>query len=230
MAKGGKDKPGHHQLELYGIQQAFKHIDASMELTLEQKAGLEFAYLEALAHRQSGGKNSIPNLERYVELNPELFVQVIVWAYRRRDEGVDPPEFRVAPENIKFMAERGYKLLDSLDRIPGHNDLDQLETPRLAKWVDTVRDSCAQLSRSEIGDVCIGRLLSSASAGRGSVWPCEEVRDVMEAVRSDAIMRGAHTGLYNARGVHWRGDGGARERELADKYRRWAETLQFTHP
>ena len=37
-------------------------------------------------------------------------------------------------------------------------------------------------------------------------------------------------GLYNARGVHWRKEGGEQERELADKYRVWAEALQFTHP
>ncbi|WP_441267714.1 hypothetical protein AB7G19_03055 [Bradyrhizobium sp. 215_C5_N1_1] len=37
------------------------------------------------------------------------------------------------------------------------------------------------------------------------------------------------TGVYNSRGVHWRGEGGE-ERELAAKYRKWGEALQFSHP
>ena len=52
----------------------------------------------------------------------------------------------------------------------------------------------------------------------------------MEDLQSEEVSNGAHTGLYNARGVHWRGEGGGQERELADKYRKWADALQFTHP
>ena len=52
----------------------------------------------------------------------------------------------------------------------------------------------------------------------------------MEDIQSEEISKGAHTGIYNARGVHWRGEGGRQERELAEKYRKWADVLQFTHP
>jgi hypothetical protein len=41
---------------------------------------------------------------------------------------------------------------------------------------------------------------------------------------------GARTGLYNARGVHFRREGGDEERGLAAKYRKWAEVLRYTHP
>ena len=40
----------------------------------------------------------------------------------------------------------------------------------------------------------------------------------------------AHTGVYNSRGVHWRGEGSDQERELAGKYRKWGEALQVSHP
>lgn len=43
-------------------------------------------------------------------------------------------------------------------------------------------------------------------------------------------MRGVCTGRYNLRGVHWRGEGGDQERELANQYRQWAQALRFTHP
>lgn len=231
MAQGGNDQPGHYQLEHYNVEEAFKHLNGSSVLTLDQKAGLEFAYIEVLARpwerRESYG---VPNLERYVEAHPELFVQAVAWAYKRKDGATDPVEFQVPSERIKSMAERGYKLLEAIQRIPGHNDLGELEATRLAKWIATVRQSCTELSRTDIADVCIGRVLSCAPVGKDGVWPCEPVRDAMEEIQSESMMQGAHTGIYNSRGVHWRGEGGEQERELADKYRKWGQALQLTHP
>jgi hypothetical protein len=218
-------------LEEYDVERAFKHISASQELTLDQKASLEFAYIDILARPwRSGGNHGVPNLERYVELHPELFVQAVVWTYKRDDGAIDPPEFGVAPDDIKHMAQRGSKLLDGLKRIPGHNDLGELETDRLAKRVKTVRTSCTQLSRGESGEHCIGKLLSSAPVGSDGVWPCEPVRDVMEELHSRSVMSAARIGRYNIRGPHVREEGGKQERELAQEYRNWAEASQFTHP
>jgi plasmid maintenance system antidote protein VapI len=234
IAKGGNDKPGEYRLEQYHIEEAFKYLDKSSVLTLEQKAGLEFAYLDALAlpwrRGESGRGNGIPNLERYVELHPEIFVQAVVWAYKRNDGNVDPPDLQASADVAKGQAERGYKLLEALQRLPGYDDLGELKKERLAKWVATVRQSCNDLARGEIGDLAIGKLLSHAPTGKDDVWPCEEVRDVMEEIQSEHIMDGARTGVYNSRGVHWRGEGGDQERDLAAKYRNWAQALQSSHP
>lgn len=231
MAQGGNDQPGHYRLEHYNVEQAFKHLNSSPALTLDQKAGLEFAYLEVLARLwDSRDSYGIPNLERYVQAHPELFVQAVVWAYKRKDRATDPAEFQVPPDRVNDMAERGYKLLEAIERIPGYNDLGELEATRLAKWVATVRESCAELSRADIADTCIGKLLSCAPIGKDDVWPCEAARDVMEEIQSEPMMQGAHTGVYNSRGVHWRGEGGDQERELAEKYRKWGQALHVSHP
>jgi hypothetical protein len=128
------------------------------------------------------------------------------------------------------MAERGYKLLESIQRIPGHNDLGELEANRLAKWIAIVRQSCAALSRADAADACIGKVLSCSPVGKDGVWPSEPVRGVIEDIQSESMARGAHTGVYNSRGVHARGEGGDQERELSDKYRRWGQALQVSHP
>jgi hypothetical protein len=93
-----------------------------------------------------------------------------------------------------------------------------------------VRQSCVDLARADVADVCIGKVLSCAPVGKDGVWPCEPVRDAMEDIQSESMMRGAHTGVYNSRGVHWRGEGGDKERELAEKYREWGQALQVSHP
>ncbi len=231
MAKNSQDKAGEYQLHDYDVRRAFQLLNRNSDLTLEEKAGLEFAYLEVLARSFRGGdQQQIPNLERYIEEHPELFVQAVVWAYKRKDRGEDPAEFRIT-EGREHMAQRGYRLLEAIERIPGQDKATKEEQQeKLAEWVATVRRSCAELDRAEIADVCLGKLFSNAPAGEDGAWPNEAVRDVMEDLRSEDISSGAHTGLYNARGVHWRGEGGGQERELADKYRAWADTLQFTHP
>ena len=223
MAEGGNDQPGHYRLEHHNVEAAFKHVDNSPALTLDQKAGLEFAYIEVLARPWDRRDNyGIPNLERYVEAHPELFIQAIAWTYRRKDGATDPAEVQVPAERVKTMAERGYKLLEAIERVPGHNDLGELETDRLAKWISTVRQSCADLDRADVADLRIGMMLSCAAVGKDGVWPCEPVRDVMEDIQSEEMLRGAHTGVYNSRGVHSLGEGGGQERDLAEKYRKWA--------
>src|SRR5205807_8330249 len=93
MARGGNDQPGQYMLEHYNVEEAFKHVNNSPALTLDQKAGLEFVYLEVLARPwDSREKYGIPNLERYVEIHPELFVQAIVWVFKRTDGATDPAE------------------------------------------------------------------------------------------------------------------------------------------
>jgi addiction module HigA family antidote len=232
MAQGGKEQSGQYALEHYHVEAAFKCLNSSAALSIDDKAVLEFAYVDVLARRWERRKDAygIPNLERYMEAHPEQFAQAIVWSYKRSDGATDPPEFRVSEDHAKSIAERSYKLLDALHRIPGHNELDELKTDHLAKWVATVRRLCAELGRTEIGDTLIGRLLSNAPVGKDGIWPCEPVRDVLEDVQSEEMIHGAQTGVYNSRGVHWRGEGGDQERDLAEKYRRWGEALQISHP
>lgn len=229
--KEGQDQPGQYPLDQYYVQEAFAIIDKSTVLTLEQKAGLEFAYIDALSTPWGRGEQrGAPNLQQYVAEHPEMYVQAVVWTYKRGDGGEDPPDSKVAPDQVQHLAERGYKLLDGLDRVPGHDQEGVLQVNKLAGWVKAVRNACAELGRLDIADVCIGKLLSHALVGNDGVWPCEPVREVMEDVHSKDMMDGARTGLYNSRGVTWRGQGGDQERDLAEKYRTWANALQYSHP
>jgi hypothetical protein len=231
MAKGGEDEAGHYQLEQYSVEHAFKRINISADFTLEQKARLEFTYIDALAQPWSGREGfGIPNLERYIEAHPELFIQAIVWTYKRKDQAEDPPEWHVVPEDVRKYAERGYKLLEAIKRVPGHDHLGELKADRLARWIKTVRDACAGLGRAEVADISLGKLLSNAPQGKDGVWPSEPVRLAMEEIQSEKISEGARTGLFYARGAHFRGEGGDDEREMATKYRKWAEALRYTHP
>ena len=63
-------------------------MNTSKAITLEQKAGLEFAYIEALApYLRTREGYGIPR--KYVEHHPDLFIQAIVWTYKRSDGDED---------------------------------------------------------------------------------------------------------------------------------------------
>lgn len=232
LADGGNDKSDGYVHDRYHLEQAFKQLDTSPVLTLEQKARLELAFLEALARPWDKRPQAygIPNLERYIEAHPEMFVHAIAWAYKRDDGGADPEEFQVPDDQQSNGADRGYKLLEALQRIPGHNDLGDLEAGCLAKWIESVRRASAEQGRGDIADRCIGKVLANAPVGKDGIWPCEPVRQVMEDIQSDSMVEAAKVGIYNSRGAHFRGEGGDQERELAQKYRKWGEALQVSHP
>lgn len=226
----GQEQPGTYQLEEYYVRQAFQCIEESAELSLEEKAGLEFAYIDLLAQPFDQKANAIPNLEKYVEMHPEFFVQAVGWAYKRNDNGIDPPELNIEANHMQARAVNSYKLLNSLKRIPAYDNNGEINAVKLANWIKTVQDNCTELGRGGVGDESIGVLLSSAPIGSDGVWPCEAVRDAVENLHTDYIIKGMQRGVYNSRGIYQRGKDGNQERELAEKYRKWAVDLQFTHP
>jgi hypothetical protein len=231
MGRDDRDKPGRYQFDNYNLVKVFRLIDLCPDFSLEEKAGLEFAYLEVLNRSWGTDKaHGVPNLERYVEKNPEQYVQAVVWSYKRSSGGEDPADYKVPTGRESEFAMRGHALLDTIFRLPGRDEHGSLKQVRLLEWLKTVRASCGRLDRAEIGDIVIGKLLANSPVGDDGVWPCESVRQVMEDIQSENISRGARTGKYNLRGAHFRGEGGSDERKLATAYRAWADALQYSHP
>ena len=92
-----------------------------------------------------------------------------------------------------------------------------------AHWVPTH-------GRTECIDVVIGELLGKCPSSPDGVWPCEPVRQVIDAIASEEVARGMAVGRYNTRGAHFRSPGGDDERGLAAQYRGWAKTIAFQYP
>ena len=216
-------------MEPYYIPQSFKLLHQSGEISADEMALLEFQYLDALDQQEYG----IPNLEKQIEDNPDLFVQAISISYRRKD-GVEDLVLLGATgsEERSKWAKATTNLLEKFVRIPGRDKDGDIDANKLLYWISSVRAKCKELARSEIGDFQIGKLLAKAPIGKDAIWPCEPVRKVLEDIANESIAEGMTNGLFNARGAHWRDPGaaGILERELSAKYCAWAEALDFTHP
>lgn len=76
----------------------------------------------------------------------------------------------------------------------------------------------------------IGQLLARAPVDETGVWPCRPVCEAMQWMSSEEVGRGFNIATRNARGVHWRGEGGDQERTLATKYRGWAKMVVYEFP
>jgi addiction module HigA family antidote len=217
----------HFKLDRYHISEALDSLDGRAGVTRDEMAQLEFLLIDAL----DKSKHGIPNLESQIAQSPALFVHAVALAYKRSDEGEDPPEWRIEnPEQRAAVASAAHSLLNQMKKIPGKDENGKIDSAALAAWLAEVRRLCREYARSDIGDHRLGQLLAKVPEGENGMWPCEPVCEAMEGIASPEIGRGFQIGVYNSRGVHWRGKGGAQERELAAKYRAWAERLHFDYP
>ena len=209
------------------ISEAMDALGTRAGVTTDEMAWFEFAFIKALDHSAHG----IPNLERQIEEWPILFVQVLALPHKRSDEGEDLTNWRIEDSDQRdAAAAAAYRLLRILSRIPGAESDGTIDTEKLQRWVTEARRLCAEHGRADIGDHYIGQLLAKAPSDDEELWPCRPVCEVMETVQSEPLAHGFQLGVYNARGMHVRGEGGDQERELAAKYRSWAQRLDFEYP
>ena len=221
----------HGPLEYY-ISAAFEELDRRPGVASEEKARLEFPYLVMLdlvvLERSERG---IPNLEKQVVGSPALYVRMITLLFKRRDDGEDPSEWRIDdPERRRTMEKAAFYFLYLMRRIPGTGDHGAIRTDKLKNWLREVRALCKQYDRAASGDRMIGQLLARAPADEDGAWPCRSICEVLEWMASKDVRIGFCMGTSNDRGVQLRGRGGKQERDLAAKYRAWAQRLSFEFP
>jgi hypothetical protein len=217
----------HFKIDRYYISEALISLDGRADISNDEMAQLEFLFISAL----NNSKHGIPNLERQIAQSPALFAQAVALAYKRDDEGEDPPDWKIEnPEQRTAVASAAHDLLNQIKMITGTCESGTIDAAKLAAWLAEVRRLCCEHARADIVDHCLGQLLAKAPEGENGIWPCEAVCEVMEEIASPQISEGFCIGVYNSRGVHWRGEGGNQERELAAKYRAWAGRLHFEYP
>ena len=87
-----------------------------------------------------------------------------------------------------------------------------------------MRELGRETDRIAITDSYIGRLLAHSPRDSDGGWPHRCVRDEIERMQSVDLERGVQVERYNMRGAYGKAvfEGGDKERELAEEYRRYA--------
>jgi hypothetical protein len=235
VISGNSEPAGHFEIESWHLSAALDSLDGRPGVTADEMAQLEFSCSDALLslRRTKHRGHGIPNLERKISESPGMFVQAVALVSKRKDDGHDPPEWHVDdPGRRASLQSATFRLLQEITRVPGTADDGRVDAHALSQWVTEVRRLCSENGRATVGDQQIGQFLSKAPSEKDGLWPCRSVCGVLETIASQDLAAGFGRGVYNARGAHMRSldEGGKQERELAAKYRAWAERLTFDYP
>jgi hypothetical protein len=208
---------------LHEISQLLEYLEQAAEVDTDRLARIELAFLPLFRYEQRPFKA----LYHELAIDPQFFIELVCLAYRASDEA--PHELS---EREQARARVAYDLLHSASEVPGTQDGNQLDPEKLTAWVEKVRQALNERKRREVGDLCIGHLLSHARSAANEVWPPIAIRTLLEHLHSEEVERGMELAVYNARGVTWRNltDGGAQERKLMEQYRSQAQAFQARWP
>ncbi len=209
-----QDDPPDHSFS-FDLSRLLNLISRSDEVSESRIAAIEWAYLPLLDRAGRPPKLLHSELSR----NPDFFAEMIELVFRGEEQ-----EPRDLSEDEQARARHAYRLLQSWRTVPGKRDAGDIDNDALKMWIQKARHAVSASGRGIIGDQMIGQVLSGSSYGDDGIWPHPAVRDVIEEVASAELERGAEIGVYNSRGVFAKlpTEGGAQERELAEKYAEYA--------
>lgn len=229
IATNTSEPKEHFRVSAYEIEQALKSLDKRDDVDRMELVRLEYLYVETLTPTSEYG---IPNLSKEIAESPLSFMQMLALCFRRDDLGSDPDEWQLPKDAAQrqSMASSAYAALEHANVIPGSQDDGSIDIDQLRNWIYEVRNLAKVNGRADIGDQRIGQILSKSNIGSDGIWPRKEVRQVFEEVASKEISIGMEIGLRNSRGAEFRPVDEAPERELAKKYRDFAERVMNTTP
>ena len=211
----------------YEVAQLFKRLDKSEEVPDDLIANLEIPYIGMLNEHR-------PNLALHREVlrQPSLFADLITLYASVRPDGQYYDE-TLDGRTREVQSRFSFNVLSDLRGLPGTMGDGTIDAEALETWVSEAHRLCDERDRAEIGDEKIGEILANAPIGIDGAWPCEPVRDLLDALSSsEHIGNGFTIGRFNQRGVTSRGiyDGGAQERSLAAEYREYADRCAIKWP
>jgi len=197
----------------------FEYLEDHVEtVSAARLAGLEWQYLQVL-----GYEAKVITLHKAIAEDPAFFVELITAMYRPRS--LDEPR-EVTPE-LRERALNSRLLLNSWKGLPGEGVGDTVNGAFLRNWVFEALRQLTIADRREVGEEHIGHILASAPADPDGLWPCREVRELLEELQSERVERGLSIETFNRRGITSRAmdEGGAQERALVDYYRAQADRV-----
>ena len=204
-------------MTVYYIERVFDEIEKRPDVSPEELAKREFAFLPCFSHRKKP-----LTLHRLMVQSPDLFMDAICAVFKRASGEVEE-----LSDGSKRLAMASYELLEGLQILPGQ-DNENIDLDVLSKWCFEVRQLAEKMDRKAITDQRIGHLLAHAPLSPvDHAWPHESVRNVIERLASDDVERGISIERHNMRGVYSKaiGEGGDQERALAQQTRDWANTM-----
>jgi hypothetical protein len=214
-------------LNPYDVRRFLDELRNRNDLPREQLARREYQALPVLGSLNVQGLT----LHEFMTEDPNFFLDVLCEVYlpahRDKRERTEPTA------EAQARAQAAYTLLESMDRMPGQREGQEIDEAALLQWIHAVRMKALDRDRAVIADQQIGRILAHAPDDpEDKGWPHRVVRHTVEHLAADHIDRGLEVERHNMRGIYNKAlyEGGDQERALADQYRRWADISRARWP
>ncbi len=211
------------------VQKALQLIGDDQEVAAQRVWAVEVFFLPVLEH--SWGT---PRVNSALGDSPELWAELVQLAYIADEGGETETAPEVASdreETRRSRAHAAHSLLTNWGGCPGETLPPPERDLAVTTWVENALIQLNTRRRVTAGLIEIGKLLARVPPSDG-VWPCLTARSLIEADRFASFPRHLEIAKSNLRGVtHGTvGDGGVRERALAQRLRGDAERLASTYP
>ncbi|MEX0995820.1 MAG: hypothetical protein WDZ45_02080 [Flavobacteriaceae bacterium] len=214
----------------YEIERIFEEVDNRNDIKNSTLIQLEWLYLPIL---DSYGTRRKPiKLEEELANNPDFFIDVLKWIYLPEDKNLLEEERKgIKDEVIQNRAKQSFHLLNSWKKIPGMKKDNSINELELRTWIEKVRDLAKNVSRIEVADMQIGKILAQYPENIPE-WPQETIFKIIEEINTVSIKRNYSSALFNKRSFTSRGpfDGGTIEREKSTYFEKLAYDFKNKYP
>jgi len=215
----------------YELQKIFTQLQNDETIAPARLAKLEWLYLSIfdsniLGRKKKGSVQPSALLDSMCD-DPAFFVELMSHAYRSRDA----TEEQSKTETDRLRAEQSYRLLESMDRLPGLVD-GEFDRSKFESWFNTVRESLTETGRQESFDSVLGGIFVRATQIEDGPWPSHELAAAIEPLATDSFLSGFSVQIFNSRGITSRAptEGGNQEREEANRFRNLADHVRDASP
>jgi len=211
----------------YWIDRLFRWLRGQEKVDKNELARWEYAYLPLLTG--TAEKTDLA-LHQILSTDPSFFIHVLCDLYKPASSSAEDHEVTADARN---RAKFAWKMLNSWKQPPGVGDNRQVDRIKLKEWVEKARKLAAETDRVDIADQEIGKVLFHfPSDPNDSLWPHVDLRWLLEDLESENIERGIELEEANSRGVVTKAmfEGGAQERNLAQKWWTMAEKIGLRWP
>jgi hypothetical protein len=216
-----------HHAQAYDIVEIIGALQDKADVDLTRLLRIEWNFLGML----DGHHGRKPQtLQKHLCNNPEFFIELLSLLYRSKNGSPNDSTNTMKDEWRAANATQGYRLLHNWDIIPGMKDDGSIDEGHLCGWCEKARRLANECGRIDICDSHIGQIFVHAPKEADGRWPCATVCQLIEQINSESLRSGVYCGIFNSRGMVFRGRGGDQERELAANYRQQAEAIRFDFP
>lgn len=161
--------------------------------------------------------------QKTLKETPDIFAELISLIFKKEGD-----QEEIQTESQKNSFHNFYDLYEKAKFCPGERN-GEVDENVLRKWIARFQKILEANRQEKLFDMLLGRLLAFSPKGKDGYEPCEAVRNVIEDIADEEMIRNYEMERFNQRGVY-SATAGAEEQQIASRYQENADFLSARFP